>query len=41
MSTTFKVSQPPQQVGGQWKMVVDGVELTRFGGEEVRTELLI
>ena len=37
MGTTFKVSRPPQLVGGQWKMVVDGVELTRFGGDEVRT----
>jgi hypothetical protein len=29
MSTTFVVSQPPHQIDGQWKMVVDGVELTR------------
>lgn len=27
--TTFKVSAPPHQVQGQWKMTVDGVELTR------------
>jgi hypothetical protein len=29
MSTTFVVSKPPYQEGGKWKMVVDGVELTR------------
>ena len=29
MSTTFVVSKPPYQEGGQWRMVVDGVELTR------------
>ncbi len=29
MTTTFVVSQPPYQDGGQWKMVVDGVELSR------------
>jgi hypothetical protein len=29
MSTTFLVSRPPYQEKGQWKMVVDGVELTR------------
>ncbi len=28
-STTFVVSKPPYQDGGTWKMVVDGVELTR------------
>jgi hypothetical protein len=29
-STTFKVSRPPYQDStGRWKMVVDGVELTR------------
>lgn len=28
-TTTFKVSAPPHQVQGQWKMTVDGVELTR------------
>jgi hypothetical protein len=31
ISTTFVVSRPPYQVGGKWKMVVDGVELTRAG----------
>jgi hypothetical protein len=36
MNTTFVVSQPPRLVGGHWKMVVDGVELTRFGADEVR-----
>jgi hypothetical protein len=29
MTTTFKVSDPPHQVGGQWRMTVDGVELLR------------
>ena len=28
-STTFIVSKPPYQEDGQWKMVVDGVKLTR------------
>jgi len=27
--TTFVVSRPPTQDGSSWKMVVDGVELTR------------
>ena len=29
MSTSFKVSKPPHQEGDTWKMVVDGVELSR------------
>ncbi|WFU73235.1 MULTISPECIES: hypothetical protein [unclassified Bradyrhizobium] len=29
ISTTFEVSTPPHQDAGTWKMVVDGVELTR------------
>jgi hypothetical protein len=29
MSTTFEVLKPPYQEAGTWKMVVDGVELTR------------
>lgn len=29
MTTMFIVSKPPYQAGTQWKMVVDGVELTR------------
>ena len=29
ISTTFEVSKPPYQAAGTWKMVVDGVELTR------------
>jgi hypothetical protein len=29
MSSVFVVSKPPYQDGGKWKMVVDGVELTR------------
>lgn len=28
-STTFVVAAPPRQIGGAWKMTVDGVELTR------------
>jgi hypothetical protein len=36
-STTFVVSSPPRLVDGQWKMTVDGVELTRFtAGDEIR-----
>ena len=37
-TTTFVVSKPPHLANGRWRMVVDGVELTRvasFG--EVRT----
>ena len=29
LSTTFVVSKPPYKDGQAWKMVVDGVELTR------------
>ncbi len=29
ISTTFKVSKPPYNDNGVWKIVVDGVELTR------------
>jgi hypothetical protein len=29
LSTTFEVSRAPYQEAGTWKMVVDGVELTR------------
>ena len=29
LSTTFAVSKPPFQESGSWKMVVDGVVLTR------------
>ncbi len=28
-TTTFDVSQPPEQVDGTWQMVVDGVRLTK------------
>lgn len=31
MSTRFKVSTLPHRDGGQWKMVVDDIELTRVG----------
>lgn len=30
VTTTFVVSRPPQADDGKWKMVVDGVELTRI-----------
>lgn len=29
ISTAFKVDKPPHRVGNVWKMVVDGVELTK------------
>lgn len=29
VTTTFVVSKPPHKVGDKWKMVVDGVELTK------------
>jgi hypothetical protein len=29
MSTTFIVSAAPHEAGGEWKMTVDGVELTK------------
>jgi len=29
MSTTFVVSKPPYQDGGKWKMMVDGVVLSK------------
>ncbi len=29
LSTTFVVSKPPYREGDKWKMVVDGIELTR------------
>ena len=32
VATTFRVTAPPHQEDGQWKMTVDGEELTRFGG---------
>jgi hypothetical protein len=34
--TTFKVQTSPYQENGQWKMVVDGVELTRVRGPKKR-----
>ncbi|WP_163835900.1 hypothetical protein [Spartinivicinus ruber] len=27
--TTFDVSKPPQEVNGEWQMVVDGIKLTK------------
>jgi|GEM_PF-380833 len=30
LTATFEVSTPPHQEAGTWKMVVDGVELTRI-----------
>jgi len=38
LSTTFVVSKPPHQVAGVWKMVVDGVELTKTDGSGVSTK---
>jgi hypothetical protein len=35
LSTTFVVSKPPYQASGVWKMVVDGVELTKVDGSGV------
>lgn len=32
LTTTFSVQKPPHTDGGQWKMTVDGVELTRTLG---------
>jgi len=32
IKTTFEVSRPPYLEGNEWKMVVDGVVLTRVGG---------
>ena len=29
MTTTFDVTEPPHEIGGAWKMTVDGVRLTR------------
>jgi hypothetical protein len=29
LRSTFVVSKPPHREGGEWKMTVDGVELTR------------
>lgn len=29
LTTTFKVNVPPHEEAGEWKMTVDGVELTR------------
>lgn len=34
LSTTFAVSRAPYQEDGKWKMVVDGVELTRSNGAQ-------
>lgn len=32
LKTTFVVSKPPSEVDGMWKMVVDGVALTKTDG---------
>jgi hypothetical protein len=29
MKTVFRVSSPPREIDGRWRMTVDGVELTR------------
>jgi hypothetical protein len=40
MSTTFVVTRPPHVSEGRWKMVVDGVELTRLSAPgEVQTSI--
>lgn len=36
VSTTFVVSKPPYEENGEWKMVVDGVELIRQSGTPVQ-----
>jgi len=36
LNTRFRVSAPPHQVQGEWRMTVDGVELTR---QETATEI--
>ena len=38
MSTMFTVSKPPYHDGRDWKMVVDGVELTRTSRGPGRSE---
>jgi hypothetical protein len=38
MSTVFTVSKPPYHDGREWKMVVDGVELTRTSRGPGRSE---
>ena len=43
VSTEFVVTAPPHEDGGQWKMTVDGIELTRTGpgtGSQAETETL-
>ncbi len=34
ITTTFKVNKKPYQQDGRWKMVVDGVELTKVRAHE-------
>ncbi len=29
LTTTFEVSEPPEEIDGKWRMVVDGVRLTK------------
>jgi len=38
LSTTFIVSKPPYRDGNAWKMVVDGVELTRTSRQPGNSE---
>jgi hypothetical protein len=38
ISTVFVVSRPPYQKDGKWKMMVDGVELTRTSSLEGSSE---
>jgi len=35
LTTTFKVSEPPHELEGQWQMVVDGVRLFRVNEKKV------
>ncbi len=35
LTTTFVVSEAPHQAGSEWRMTVDGEELTRGSGETV------
>jgi hypothetical protein len=38
MSTEFVVSVPPHEESGEWKMTVDGVELTRVSPDTSQVE---
>ena len=38
MSTEFVVSKPPHEEGGEWKMTVDGIELTKVPDGSLQLE---